>query len=107
MSAIEAVKIIVDAEKEATRIVEEAQSKATQIRKGIDLRIQELRQQAFNDAKKEAAAIVQRAEEEGRVEADSVTREAERNIQALVTKASAKRNVAVDKLIDIIMPEAK
>jgi vacuolar-type H+-ATPase subunit H len=107
MSGIEAVKIIVNAEKEAARIVEEAQSKATQIRKGIDLRIQDLRQQTFDGAKKEAAEIVKRAEEEGKVEAVEVTREAEKKIQELVTKASAKKNTAVDHLVGIILPEGK
>ena len=107
MSGIEAVKIIVDAEKQAAGLVEEAQSKASQIRKGIDLRIQELRQQALGSAKKEAATIVQRAEEEGKIEAESVTKDAEKNIHELVTKASANKNAAVEKLVSIILPEGK
>jgi vacuolar-type H+-ATPase subunit H len=107
MSGIEALKIIVDAEKEAARVLEEAQSKASQIRKSIDLRIQEERQQTLNGAKKEAAAIVQHAEEEGKLEAVSVTKESEKRIQELVTKASANKDAAVTKLVNIILQENK
>jgi vacuolar-type H+-ATPase subunit H len=107
MSGIEAVKVIVDAEKEAARILAEAQSKASQIRKSIDSRIQEERQRTLDGAKKEASAIVQHAEDEGKVEAANVTKDSGKNVQELVTKASAHKNAAVDKLVNVILQENK
>jgi vacuolar-type H+-ATPase subunit H len=103
MSGIETVKIIVDAEKGAGQMLEKAHAKATEIRKELDSRIMEEREQILKAARKEAAAIVQRAEEEVKLEAESYAKESNQRTKQLVTKASAKKNAAVDKLVKIVL----
>jgi len=107
MSGIETVKVIVDAERQAAKIVEDAMTQAATIRKKIDSLIQEQRQQMLADAKKEAAAIAARAEEEGRLEAESLEKESAQMLQDLVAKASAKKDATVEKLVTIVMQVEK
>lgn len=103
MSGIETIKIIVEAEKEATKILQDAQTKASGIRKRLDLLIQEQREETLRSAKKEAAVIVQRAEEEGKREAENYEKESGERIRQLVSKTSTKKNAAVDKLVSIVL----
>lgn len=103
MSGIETIKIIVDAEKEAAKMLEDAQGKASRIRKNLDLLIQEQREETLSAAKKEAAAIVQRAEEDGKLEAQKYTKESTEKTRRLVTNSSAKKNAAVEKLVTIVI----
>ncbi len=100
---METVKIIVDAEKAAAGMLEKAQARATEIRKELDSRIREEREQILAVAKKDATAIVQRAEEEGKLEAESYEREAGQRIRQLVAKASAKESPAIDRLVSIVL----
>ncbi len=103
MSGIETIKIIVDAEKEAAKTLEDAQSRASGIRKRLNLLIQERREETLKTAKKEAAAIVQRAEEDGKLEAETYQKESGERTRLLVTKSSAKKNAAVEKLVSIVI----
>lgn len=103
MSGIETVKIIVAAEKEAAEMLEKAQAKAIEIRKGLDMRIKAEREQVLSAAKKEATTLVQRAEIEGKLEAETLEKDAEQNIKRLVANASAKKPPAVDKLVSIVL----
>jgi F0F1-type ATP synthase membrane subunit b/b' len=103
MSGIETVKVIVDAEKQAAKIIEEAVTEASAIRKRIDSLIQQQRQQMLAEAKKEAAAIAARAGEEGRLEAEQYERQAIQTLEALVVRASAKKDATVEKLVTIMM----
>ncbi len=103
MSGIETVKIIVDAEKEAAEMLEKAQAKATEIRTGLDMRIKEEREHILGAAKREAAIMVQRAEEEGKLEAVNLEKDASQQVKRLVAGASAKKSTAVAKLVTIVM----
>ena len=103
MSGIETVKVIVDAEKRAAKMIDDAIAEATAIRKRIDSLIQQQRQQMLEDAKKQAAAIAARAGEEGRLEAGKYEDEAVQTLRRLVDQASSKKNIAVEKLTNIIM----
>jgi len=103
MSGIETVKIIVEAEKEAAKILEDAQTKASEIRKRLDLLIQDQREETLRSAEKETAVILQRAEEEGKLESASYEKESGERIRQLVSKASTKKNAAVDKLVSIVL----
>ena len=107
MSGLDTVKIIVDAERQAAKIIEDANARAGDIRKGIGTGIQEQRQQILEAARKDAAAIVARAEEEGKLEADAYQKESAQALQALVAKASARKDAAVEKLVTIIMRAEK
>jgi F0F1-type ATP synthase membrane subunit b/b' len=102
MSGIETVKVIVDAERQAAKMIEDAMNRAATIRKGIDSLIQEQREHTLADARQEAAAITTRAEDEGKLEAESFEKESERSLNELVTKASAKRDATVTKLVTIL-----
>ncbi len=103
MSGIETVKIIVDAEKEAAGMLEKAQATALEIRKGLDMRIKGEREHVLDAAKREAAIIVQRAEEEGKLEAVNLEKAASQQLKRLVESASAKKTTAVTKLVSIVM----
>jgi F0F1-type ATP synthase membrane subunit b/b' len=103
MSAIEAVKVIVDAEKQAAKMIDDAITEASTIRKRIDSLVQQQRQQMLAEAKKEADAIAARAEEEGKVEAEQYEKESMQALQALVARASARKDATVEKLVTIMM----
>ena len=103
MSGIETVKVIVDAEKQAAKMIEDAMSEASAIRKRIDALVQDQRQQMLAEAKKEADGIAARAGEEGRLEAEKVERESIEAFQALISRASAKKNATIEKLVTMIM----
>jgi hypothetical protein len=68
MSGIETIKIIVASEREAAKMLADADARALEIRKRLGFLIQIQRNDAFNAAKKEAAALVQRAENDGKGE---------------------------------------
>jgi len=103
MSGIETVKVIVEAEREAARILDMAQSKATAVRAQLDLQIQQQRELILQAAKKHAADILQRAEEEGKVEAQNYEKASEATVHDLVTKASLKKSAAVERLLGILL----
>jgi F0F1-type ATP synthase membrane subunit b/b' len=103
MSGIETVKVIVDAERQAAKIIDDAMVDAAAIRKRIDSLILDQHQQMLSEAKKEAAAIAARAEEEGKLEAERSEKESVGMLSDLVAKASAKKDATVEKLVTIIM----
>ena len=103
MSGIETVKIIVDAEKEASEMLTKAQARAIEIRKELDSRIKGEREHTLSAAKKEATVIVQRAEEEGKLEAASLEKKTGEKIRQVVASASAKKTPTIDKLVSIIL----
>jgi len=103
MSGIETVKIIVDAEKQAAKIIDEATAQATAIRKRIDSLVQEQREQMLTAAKKEAADIAAHAGEEGRLEAEKFERESMQALQAVVARASTRKDATVEKLLTLMM----
>ena len=103
MSGIETVKVIVDAEKQAAKMIEDATTKASAIRKSLDSLVQNQRQQMLAEAKKEAAGIAARAEEEGRLEAEQHEIEFKDTLQSLVAKASARKEATVEKLVTMTM----
>jgi len=107
MSGLETVKVIVDAERQAAKIIDDANAQAANIRKGIGTGIQEQRQQMLEAARKDAAAIVARAEAEGKLEADAYQKESAQALQVLVAKASTRKDAAVEKLLAIIMRAEK
>ena len=107
MSGLETIKVIVDAEKEAAKIISDAMTRAAQIRKGLDSTIQEQRQHALADARKEATASVARAEGEGKSEAEVVEREADELTRDLVSRASSKKEETVTKLVAMVMEAEK
>ena len=98
MSGLDTVKVIVDAERQAARIIEDANVQASNIRKGIATRIQEQRRQMLDSAKKDAQSITAQAEVEGKLEAETYQKESEKTLQALISKASAKKEATVEWL---------
>ncbi len=84
-------------------MLEKAQAKALEIRKGLDTRIKEEREHVLDAAKRERAAMVQRAEEEGKLEAVNLEKTASQQLKRLVESASAKKSTAVSKLVTIVM----
>jgi vacuolar-type H+-ATPase subunit H len=107
MSGIETVKIIVDAEKQAAKIIQDAEATAAGIRRKIDSLIQNQRTETLATAKKEAALLVQQAEEEGKREAAGYEKEAAVNIRELIARASTKKSETVEKLVDLVMEAEK
>lgn len=103
MSGIETVKIIVDAEKEAAQMLEQAKARAAAIRKDLGSKIQVERERMLAAAKKEAEAIVQRAEEESKLETEGYQKDAAQRLKELVTRASTKKNTAIEKLVSIVL----
>ena len=103
MPGIDTVKIIVGAEKEATKILEDAQAKSAAVRQQLHHKIQQQREMILEAAKKQAADILQRAEEESKTEADNYEKTSEGSVRDLVTKASSKKNAAVEKLVEIVL----
>jgi vacuolar-type H+-ATPase subunit H len=103
MSGIETIKIIVEAEKEAAKILEDAHSKATAAPKQLDLQIVQQREKILQDARRRAVDIVQRAEEEGKAEADDYEKSTEATVRDLVTRASNKKNAAVEMLVGMVL----
>jgi vacuolar-type H+-ATPase subunit H len=103
MSGIETIKIIVDAEKEGAKIIKEAQEKALEIKKNLDASIETERESSLSDAKHKASSIVEAAESEGKTEASEFERQSIQRINELVKKATAKKELAVKALYDIII----
>jgi F0F1-type ATP synthase membrane subunit b/b' len=103
MSGIETVKIIVDAEKEASEMLQNAHAKATEIRKELDMRIKREREEVLKSARKEAATIIENAQRDGKLEAAAYEKEAGQKTRQVVTKASAKKGPAVEKLVSLIL----
>lgn len=103
MSGIETVKIIVDAEKEAAEMLRRAEAKAMEIRKELGTRIKLEKDQVLKSARKEAAAIVERAQRDGKLEAEAYEKEAGQKIKQTITKSSAKKGNAVDKLVSLVL----
>jgi vacuolar-type H+-ATPase subunit H len=103
MSGLETIKIIVDAEKEASRMLEEAQRKATEIRKQIDVTIENQRTEALGSAKQRASEITERAENEGKSEAEKFELESSGKLREVVTNASSKKESAVKKLVELVL----
>ncbi len=95
--------MIVDAEKEAAKILEDAQNRASEIRRRLDSLIEEQRKQILQSAKREAAAIVSRAEEEGRLEAENYGKSSEARVREMLARASSRKNAAVERHLRIIM----
>ena len=103
MSGLETVKIIVEAEKEASKILEDAQRKSAEIRKQIDVTIETQRLEALRSARQEASAITQRAEVEGKSEAENFQRDSTGELRELICKASGKKQLAVNKLLEMVL----
>ena len=103
MSGIETVKIIVNAEKEAAEMLQKAHTKATEIRKELDTRIKREREEILKSARKEAAAIIEHAQHDGKLEAAAYEKEAGQKTRQVVSKASAKKGPAVDKLVSLVL----
>jgi len=103
MSGIETIKIIVDSEREAARMLADADAKALEIRKRLDSLIQAQRNEILNAAKKEASALVQRAENEGKAESHNYEKGAEEQTRTVVNRALAKQDEAIKKLIALIL----
>ena len=103
MSGIETIKIIVNSEKEAAKMLADADAKALEIRKRLDSLIQTQRNEALNTAKKEAAALVQRAESEGKSESQEYEKDAQNRTRSAVNRAMAKKSEAVEKLVALIL----
>jgi vacuolar-type H+-ATPase subunit H len=103
MPGIETVKIIVDAEKEGANIIKEAQAKALEIKKSLDAMIETARESSLSDAKRKASSIVETAESEGKMEASKFEKQSIQSISELVKEATAKKELAVKALYDIIV----
>lgn len=103
MSGIETIKIIVDAEKEAAKILEVAQNRASEIRKRLDSMIQEQREDMLRTARKEAATLVQEAEQKGKAEGAAYEKEAENETRQILTRASARKDQAVTKVVETVL----
>ena len=102
MSGIETVKVIVDAEKQAAKMIDDAMTESAAIRKRIDSLVQQQRQQMLAEAKKQADDITAHAGAEGRVEAEQFEREAAQALQSLLSRASARKDTAVEKLLSLV-----
>jgi len=107
MSGIETVKVIVSAEKQAAKMIQDAEATAADIRKRIDSLIQQQRTEMLGTAKKEASALVQQAEEEGRREAESYEKESAVRTRELIARASLKKSETVEKLVTLVMQREK
>ena len=103
MSGIEAVKIIVDAEKEASKILAEGQAEASRIRKQLDSLIEAEREKLLQSAKAEASTIIKKAEEEGGTEAVELERNSQDSIRQTISQASTRKATAVTKLVRLIV----
>ena len=103
MSGIETIKIIVNAEKEAAKILEVAQNRASEIRKRLDSMIQEQREDMLRTARKEAATLVQEAEQKGKAEAAAYEKEAENDTRQILTRASTRKDQAVTKVVEAVL----
>jgi F0F1-type ATP synthase membrane subunit b/b' len=103
MSGVESVQIIVAAEREAAKMLEDAQTRATEIRKTLDSSVQEQREGTIRIARKEASTLIQNAEQEARAEAKNYEKDAADVISQAITRASSKKNAAVERLVTIIM----
>ena len=107
MSGLETVKVIVDAERQAAKIIQDAEATAANIRKKIDSLIQQQRTEMLATAKKEAAALVQQAEVEGKREAENYEKESAVRIRELITQASSKKSATVEKLVGMVIQGEK
>lgn len=103
LSGIETVKIIVNAEKEASKILEEAQNRASEIRKRLDSLLQEQLEEMLRNARKEAATLIQDAEQKGKTEAAAYEKEAGNDTRQVLTRASARKDQAVNKVVETVL----
>ena len=103
MSGIETVRIIVDAEREAAKMLTDAEMRAMEIRKRLDYLIQNQREEALSAAKKEAAVLIQKAEDDGKTESQNFERNAESDTRTALSRASTKKSEAVDKLVELVL----
>ena len=104
MSGIETIKIIVDSEREALRKCWlTPMPKHWKFGKRLDSLIQTQRNEALNTAKKEAAAMVQRAENIAIAQSQQYEKDAENKTRSVISHASAKKGEAVEKLVALIL----
>jgi len=103
MSGIETVKVIVEAEKQAAEILADAHSRAETIRKRLDTLIEEQRMETVQAARKEATALVASAQSEAITEGQVFEKDAQSKIREMLDRASARKGLAVEKLVSILM----
>jgi vacuolar-type H+-ATPase subunit H len=103
MSGLETVKIIVDAEKEASNLLAQAEAKALQIKKDLDSHIFKEREEKLSAAREKAAAIIQKAEAEGKSEALRYAKESETRVRELIQRASARKTLTVKTLCELVL----
>jgi hypothetical protein len=103
MSGIETVKVIVEAEKEAAKILADAHVRAEAIRKRLDSLIEEQRMETVRAARKEAAALVTSAQSEAIAEGQLFEKDTQSKMRETLDRASARKDLAVEKLVSILM----
>jgi len=103
MSGIETVKVIVEAEKEAAKVLADADTRAREIRKRLDSLVQEQREEAIRAARKEATAIVANAQSAAITEGQVFEKDAQTKMHDMLDRASARKGLAVDKLVSMLM----
>ena len=57
----------------------------------------------MKSARKEAANIIERAQHDGKLEGAAYEKEAEQKTRQVVSKGSAKKGPAVDKLVSVVL----
>jgi vacuolar-type H+-ATPase subunit H len=103
MSGIETVKVIVEAEKEAAKILADAQVRAGEIRKQLDPLIEEQREETIRAAREEATALVTNAQSEAITEGQIFEKDAQSKTREALGRASARKGLAVEKLVSILV----
>ena len=102
MSGIETIKAIVEAEKAAAKMLAEAQAKAVEIRKRSESLIEQQREEAIKEARKQATAMIENAQNEAKIEAQVVQKDIQNKMREAISRASARKNRAVEKLVGIV-----
>jgi len=103
MSGIETVKVIVEAEKEAAKILADAHTRADEIRKRLDSLIEQQRKETIQAAQKEATALVANAQSEAVTEGQVFEKDVQSKMRETLDRASARKGLAVEKLVSILM----
>jgi len=103
MSGLETVKVIVEAEKEAAKILADAQIRAGEIRTRLDSLIEEQREETIRAARKEATAMVVNAQSEAITEGQLFEKDARSKMREALGRASARKHLAVEKLVSILL----
>jgi len=103
MSGIETVKVIVEAEKEAAKILADAQTRAGEIRKRLDSLIEEQREETIRAAREEATALVANAQSEAISEGQVFEEDVQNKMREALGRASARKGLAVEKLVSILV----